>query len=60
MPRPPTTLREDHLSLEMLGALAREFDEYSAEDGGRTWPAVDFVRWLADEVKASAMDDEAA
>jgi len=32
--------------------MAREFDQLSAEDG-RTWPATDFVRWLADEVRAS-------
>jgi hypothetical protein len=33
--------------------MAREFDQLSAEDG-RTWPATDFVRWLADEYQASA------
>lgn len=39
--------------LDQLGRMAREFDELSAEDG-RTWPATDFVRWLADDYRASA------
>ena len=32
--------------------MAREFDQLSAEDG-RTWPATDFVLWLADEYRAT-------
>jgi hypothetical protein len=44
-------LRDDRLTLDQLGAMAREFNQLSAEDG-RTWPATDFVRWLADEYAA--------
>jgi hypothetical protein len=33
--------------------MAREFDQLSSEDG-RTWPATDFVRWLADEYRGSS------
>ena len=32
--------------------MAREFDQLSAEEGW-TWPATDFVRWLADEYRAT-------
>lgn len=49
---PPPQLRDDRLSLELLGRMAREFDQLSAEDG-RTWPATDFVRWLRDEWRAN-------
>jgi hypothetical protein len=52
MAGPPPLLRDDRLSLELLGRMAREFDQLSVEDG-RTWPATDLVRWLADEVRAS-------
>jgi hypothetical protein len=45
MTGPPPLLRDDRLSLELLGRMAREFDQLSSEDG-RTWPATDFVRWL--------------
>jgi len=34
--------------------MARTFDQISSEDGGQLWPATDFVRWLADEWRASA------
>jgi hypothetical protein len=50
---PAPTLRDDRLTLEQLGSLAREFDQFSAEDG-RTWPDTAFVEWLADEWRASA------
>jgi hypothetical protein len=50
---PPPLLREDQLTLEHLGRMAREFDQLSAEDG-RTWPATAFVTWLRDEWRASA------
>jgi hypothetical protein len=46
-------LRDNQLTLELLGRMAREFDQLSAEEG-RTWPATDFVRWLADEVRANS------
>ena len=58
MAGPPPLLREDRLTLDQLGAMAREFDQLSAEDG-RTWPATDFVRWLADEYRASVEVGEA-
>lgn len=53
---PAPTLRKDTLTLFELGRMAREFDEFSAEDG-RTWPATAFVEWLADEWRASASND---
>ena len=53
MAGPPPLLRDDRLTLDQLGAMAREFDPLSAEDG-RTWPATDFVRWLRDKYRASA------
>jgi hypothetical protein len=49
---PPPLLREDRLTMEQLGPMARVFDQLSAEDG-RTWPATDFVRWLRDEYRAT-------
>ncbi len=52
MAGPQLLLRADRLTLNQLGAMARVFDQLSAEDG-RTWPATDFVRWLADEYRAS-------
>jgi hypothetical protein len=48
----PPPVREDRLTLDQLGRMAREFDQLSAEDG-RTWPATDFVRWLRDEYRAT-------
>jgi hypothetical protein len=65
MAGPPPLLRDDRLTLDQPGRMAREFDQLSVEDG-RTWPATDFVRWLADEYRASAsvtsqlVTDEAA
>lgn len=53
MTGPPPLLRDDRLGLELLGRMARKFDQLSAEDG-RTWPATDFVKWLRDEWRASA------
>jgi hypothetical protein len=53
MAGPPPLLRDDRLSLELLGRMAREFDQLSAEDG-RDWPAVRFVEWLRDEWRATA------
>lgn len=55
----PPLLRDDRLNLELLGRMAREFDQLSAEDG-RSWPATDFVRWLRDEVAATAGENAAA
>ena len=48
----PPLLRDNRLTLDQLGAMAREFDQLSAEDG-RAWPATDFVRWLRDEYRAT-------
>lgn len=50
MAGPPPLLREDRLTLEQLGRMAREYDQISR---GEHWPAVSFVRWLADEARAS-------
>jgi len=50
---PPPLFRDDRLSLDQLGRMAREFDQLSAADG-RTWPATDFVRWLRDEYRATS------
>jgi hypothetical protein len=36
-----------------LSAKVRTFDKISREAGGQLWPATDFVRWLADESRAS-------
>ena len=58
MAGPPPLLREDRLTLDQLGRMAREFDPLSSEDG-RTWTATDFVRWLADEHRASAQVEQA-
>ncbi len=52
MAGPPPLLRHDRLTLEQLGAMAREFDQLSAEDR-RPWPATDFVLWPRDEYRAS-------
>jgi hypothetical protein len=52
MPGAPPQLRDSRLDPETLGRMAREFDPISREDG-RTWPATDFVQWLADEWRAS-------
>jgi hypothetical protein len=53
MAGPPPPLRDDRLTLEQLGRMAREFDQLSSEDG-RRWQATDFVRWLRDEYRAGA------
>ena len=53
MAGPPPLLRDDRLTLHQLGRMACEFDQLSSGDG-RTWPATDFVRGLADEYRASA------
>jgi hypothetical protein len=55
--RPPPTLRDQRLDLVTLGRMARTLDQISREDG-RTWPAVRFVEWLADELRASAQSDK--
>lgn len=56
-PLPP--LRAERLDLVTLSAMARTFDQISREDG-RTWPAVRFVEWLADEWRASAPSEKPA
>jgi hypothetical protein len=48
-------LRDDRLDLVTLGRLARTFDQISSEDG-QLYRATDFVRWLADEWRASQPD----
>jgi hypothetical protein len=53
MAGPPPPLRDHRLDLVTLSAMARTFDQISREDGGQLWPATDFVRWLADEWRAS-------
>jgi hypothetical protein len=40
MAGPPPLLRDDRLTLDQLGAMAREFDQISAEDG---WSSI--VDW---------------
>ena len=47
----PPLLRDDRLSLEQLGRMAREFDQISR---GEHWPATRFVEWLRDEWRATA------
>jgi hypothetical protein len=59
MAGPPPLLHDDRLTLELLGRMAREFDQLSSEDG-RTWPATDFVCWLRDEYLATADPARAA
>jgi len=54
MAGPPPPLRDHHLDLVTLSAMARTFDQISREDGGQLWPATAFVEWLADEWVASA------
>ena len=53
MAGPPPLLRDDRLTLEQLGRMAREFDEPSAEDG-RPWPATAFVTWRRHEYRATS------
>jgi hypothetical protein len=50
-PTPP--LRNHRLDLVTLSAMARTFDQISRVDGGQLWPATAFVKWLADEWRAS-------
>ena len=49
-PAPP--LRDHRLDLDHLQRLARTFDAIGDEIGAR-YPAVAFVRWLADEYAAA-------
>jgi hypothetical protein len=51
MAGPPPLLRDDRLSLEQVGRMAREFDQISR---GEHWPATRFVEWLRDEWRATA------
>jgi hypothetical protein len=52
-------MRDDHLDLVTLSAMARTFDQISREDGGQLWPATAFVEWLADEWRAAGLEDAA-
>jgi hypothetical protein len=50
---PPPLLRGRKLDLDELQRLARAFDGIGDEIGGARYPAVAFVRWLADECAAT-------
>jgi hypothetical protein len=50
---PPPLLRDHKLDLEELHRMARTFDGIGDEIGGARYPAVAFVRWLADEYAAT-------
>jgi hypothetical protein len=45
--------RADKLELGALQALVRTFDAIGDEIGGARYPAVAFVKWLADEYAAT-------
>ena len=60
---PPPPLRDSKLELAELHRLARTFDAIGDEIGGARYPAVAFVKWLADEYAATGRRqprDEAA
>jgi len=46
---PPPLLRDTKLDLIELQRSARTFDAIGDEIGGARYPAVAFVKWLADE-----------
>jgi len=50
-PAPP--LRDSKLDLDHLQRIARTFDAIGDEIGGARYPAVAFVKWLADEYPAT-------
>jgi hypothetical protein len=60
---PPPPVRDAKLALDELQRLARTFDAIGDEIGGARYPAVAFVKWLADEYAATGRrerHDEAA
>jgi len=61
-PNAPPLLRDRKLDLDELQRLARTFDAIGDEIGGARYPAISFVRWLADEYAATGRRprDEAA